>query len=62
MAPKRPIAADEITGREKKKLKVSFARTIAVQPTSEAGPSNANSVNKTQSDSKITYNISSNSV
>ena len=55
MAPKRHIiAADEITGREKKKLKVSFARSIAVQPTSGAGPSNANDVNKPGSDSKIT--------
>lgn len=34
MAPKRANGEgkDEITGREKKKLKVSAARTIAVQP------------------------------
>ncbi|KJA21170.1 hypothetical protein HYPSUDRAFT_67916 [Hypholoma sublateritium FD-334 SS-4] len=51
MAPKRPIAADEISGREKKKLKVSFARTIAVQPIFETGPSKANAVNKPKSNS-----------
>lgn len=38
---------DEMTGREKKKLKINAARTITVQPTSQhasgsAGPSNAN--------------------
>jgi hypothetical protein len=34
MAPKRKteMAQEEVTGREKKKLKVAVARTIAVQP------------------------------
>ena len=31
MAPKRTIGNDDISGREKKKLKMSAARTIAVQ-------------------------------
>ena len=31
MAPKRPNGQDDITGRAKKKLKISAARTIAVQ-------------------------------
>ncbi|KAF4617537.1 hypothetical protein D9613_005911 [Agrocybe pediades] len=50
MSQKRRNAPDtsELTGREKKKLKVTAARTINVQPTSQAsgsgGPSNSNAV------------------
>lgn len=44
---------DEMTGREKKKLKVSTARTIAVQPTSNAvaGPSSSKAKDSTLSGS-----------
>lgn len=52
MAQKRSAMADEMTGREKKKLKVSAARTIAVQSTPGAGSSSVTSVNKSQTDSK----------
>jgi hypothetical protein len=43
--PGNSEGGDEMTGREKKKLKVSAARTIAVQPyavfpSAVAGPSN----------------------
>ncbi|KAF8967138.1 ribonucleases P/MRP protein subunit POP1-domain-containing protein [Flammula alnicola] len=43
--------ADEMNGREKKKLKLSAARTIAVQSTSLAGPSSTKPSNNAQSDS-----------
>lgn len=47
---------DEMTGREKKKLKVSTARTIAVQPSpvtsnAVAGPSSSKPKDSTLSDS-----------
>lgn len=43
MPPKRSGNGvdEDLTGREKKKLKVSAARTIAVQPNQQAGPSSA---------------------
>ncbi|KAK0487445.1 NUC188 domain-containing protein [Armillaria novae-zelandiae] len=47
MAPKRPSSGEGLSGRERKKLKMADARTIAVQPVqsnAEAGPSRVDSM------------------